>query len=171
MQVLFQDSISVVSWPCQNGMGWKRHMTTSRRWGKASKRRKSRSRKVTARFAVSPACSCRLPCTPRTYCMYSGQRQLETCPGLSFSLFALETWVCVYFEEWSIEVVHSLLISHFWFSLWNRISWCIITSFLTSYNISTRVRCGVIPPNLRNELMMHQLIYDGVAPQTKHWSY
>jgi hypothetical protein len=30
------------------------------------------------------------------------------------------------------------------------------------------MRNGVIPPNVRNGLMMHHLILDGVIPQIKH---
>jgi hypothetical protein len=37
-----------------------------------------------------------------------------------------------------------------------------------SYLVSTNIRNEVIPPNLRNELMMHHHILDGVIPQTKH---
>jgi hypothetical protein len=37
-----------------------------------------------------------------------------------------------------------------------------------SYLVSTNMRNEVIPPNLRNGPVMHQLILDRVIPQTKH---
>lgn len=62
-------------------------------------------------------------------------------------LFSLFVW----FVEMN-ELIHHHLISH-------------------SYLLSTNMRNRVIPPNLRNELMIHHLILDVVIPQTKHPLY
>jgi hypothetical protein len=54
----------------------------------------------------------------------------------------------VWFVEW-IELIHHHLIPY-------------------SYLVSTNMRNEVIPPNLRNEPMIHHHILDEVIPQTKH---
>jgi hypothetical protein len=74
--------------------------------------------------------------------------------------------VCLVWEtRWYI--IYSFL-TFFLFGLWNGIGWCIVTSFSHKLIISISMRNGVIPPNLRNELRIHHLICNGVAPQTKH---
>jgi hypothetical protein len=66
------------------------------------------------------------------------------------------------------DVVHHLLIPHFfvWFVEWSEL----IHHYLIphSYLFSTHMWNGVIPLNLRNKSMMHHFILDKVIHQTKH---
>jgi hypothetical protein len=66
------------------------------------------------------------------------------------------------------ELVHHLLTLHFfvWFMEWIELIHHHLIPY--SYLVSTNVRNEVIPPNLRNEYMMHHHILDEVIPQTKH---
>jgi hypothetical protein len=66
------------------------------------------------------------------------------------------------------DLVHRLLTPHFfvWFVEWIELIHHHLIPY--SYLVSTNMRNGVIPPNLRNGPMMHHHILDEVIPQTKH---
>jgi hypothetical protein len=66
------------------------------------------------------------------------------------------------------DLVHRLLTPHFfvWFVEWIELIHHHLIPY--SYLVSTNMRNEDIPPNLRNEPMMHHHILDEVIPQTKH---
>jgi hypothetical protein len=65
-------------------------------------------------------------------------------------------------------MIHRLLTPHFfvWFVQWIELIHHHL--ILYSYLVNTNMRNKVIPPNLRNELMMHHHILAEVISQTKH---
>jgi hypothetical protein len=77
--------------------------------------------------------------------------------GLLYKLFGLRN-----------NLIHRLLTPHFfvWFVEWIELIHHHLIPY--SYLVSTNMRNEVIPPNLRNELMMHHYNLDEMIPQTKH---